>query len=103
MIAPGRYPLVADSASHRTAAGKNNAESLCEVQGGDPTLAGSRGVYGLNMSKMIGPCGPSFCDGRPTRWYFNQFFPDTTNRLVYDPRLDATLFWNNPAGEDVYG
>lgn len=103
IIQSGRYTLVPDYGSNFTAAGKNNAESLFEVQVGNPTLAGSQGVYGLNMSKMIGPCGPSFCDGRPTRWYFNQFFPDTLNRTVYDPRLDATLFWNNPAGEDVYG
>jgi len=95
--------LVPSYASNFTAAGKNNAESLFEVQVGDPQLASSQGVYGLNMSKMIGPCGPSFCDGRPTRWYFNQFFPDTMNRAVYDPRLDATIFWNNPVGEDVYG
>jgi hypothetical protein len=103
VIQSNRYSLVPSYASNFTAAGKNNAESLFEVQMGNPELASSQGVYGLNMSKMIGPCGPSFCDGRPTRWYFNQFFPDTTNRAVYDPRLDATIFWNNPAGEDVYG
>jgi len=103
VIQSGRYSLVSSYASNFTAAGKNNAESLFEVQMGDPSLASSQGVYGLNMAKMIGPCGPSYCDGRPTRWYFNQFFPDTTNRAVYDPRLDATIFWNNPAGEDVYG
>jgi hypothetical protein len=103
VIQSAHYSLVSSYASNFTAAGKNNAESLFEVQVGDPSLASSQGVYGLNMAKMIGPCGPSFCDGRPTRWYFNQFFPDTTNRAVYDPRLDATIFWNNPAGEDVYG
>jgi hypothetical protein len=103
VIQSGRYSLVANYASNFTTAGKNNAESLFEVQVGDPQLASSQGVWGLNMSKMIGPCGPSYCDGRATRWYFNQFFPDTTNRAVYDSRLDATIFWNNPAGEDVYG
>lgn len=103
VIQSGRYSLVPDYASNFTWAGKNNAESLFEVQVGNPQLASSQGVYGLNMAKMIGPCGPSYCDGRPTRWYFNQFFPDTINRAVYDPRLDATIFWNNPAGEDVYG
>lgn len=103
VIQSGHYSLVSSYASNFTAAGKNNAESLFEVQMGDPALASSQGVYGLNMAKMIGPCGPSYCDGRPTRWYFNQFFPDTTNRAVYDSRLDATIFWNNAAGEDVYG
>jgi len=103
VIQSGRYSLVPDYASNFTPAGKNNAESLFEVQVGNPALASSQGVPGLNMSKMIGPCGPSYCDGRPTRWYFNQFFPDTTNRAVYDPRLDATIFWPKPGGEDVYG
>ena len=103
VIQSGRYSLVPNYASNFTTVGKNNAESLFEVQVGDPQLASSQGVYGLNISKMIGPCGPSYCDGRPTRWYFNQFFPDTTNRAIYDSRLDATMFWNNPAGEDVYG
>jgi hypothetical protein len=103
VIQSGRYSLASSYASNFTAAGKNNGESLFEVQVGDPSLASAQGVYGLNMAKMIGPCGPSYCDGRPTRWYFNQFFPDTTNRAVYDSRLDATMFWNNPVGEDVYG
>lgn len=103
VIQSGRYSLASDYASNFTPAGANNSESLFEVQVGSPQLASSQGVWGLNIAKMIGPCGPSYCDGRPTRWYFNQFFPDTTNRAVYDPRLDATIFWNNPAGEDVYG
>lgn len=103
VIQSGRYSLVPDYASNFTAAGKNNSESLFETQVGNPALAGSQGVFGLNIAKMVGPCGPSYCDGRPTRWYFNEFFPDTTNRTVYDPRLDATIFWPNPAGEDVYG
>lgn len=102
VIQSGRYQLVPDYGSNFTAAGKNNQESLFEVQFGDPTLAGSQQIYGLNIAKMVGACGPSYCDGRPTRWYFNQFFPDTTNRAVFDPRLNATMFWNHP-GETVYG
>jgi hypothetical protein len=102
VIQSGRYSLVPDYASNFTAAGKNNQESLFEVQFGNPDLAGSQGLYGLNIAKMVGACGPSYCDGRPTRWFFNQFFPDTLNRAVYDSRLNATVFWDHP-GENVYG
>jgi starch-binding outer membrane protein, SusD/RagB family len=102
VINSGTYRLADDYASNFTAAGKNNQESLFEVQFGNPDLAGSQQIYGLNIAKMVGACGPSYCDGRPTRWYFNQFFADTLNRAVYDSRLDATMFWNKP-GETVYG
>ncbi|MDB4892438.1 MAG: RagB/SusD protein [Gemmatimonadetes bacterium] len=102
IVQSGRYTLVSDYATNFTTAGKNNQESLFEVQFGNPELAGSQSIYGLNIAKMVGACGPSYCDGRPTRWFFNQFFPDTTNRAVYDSRLNATMFWNHP-GENVYG
>ncbi|HEX6536827.1 MAG TPA: RagB/SusD family nutrient uptake outer membrane protein [Gemmatimonadaceae bacterium] len=103
VIQSGRYSLAADYGSNFTPAGRNNSESLFEVQVGDPTLAGSQGVPGLNIAKMIGACGPGYCDGRPTPWFFAQFFKDSTVDGKVDPRLDATLFWNKPGGEDVYG
>jgi hypothetical protein len=103
VIQSGKYALDPDYANNFTTNGKNNIESLFEVQVGNPTLAASQGVYGLNMSKMIGACGPSFCDGRPTPWYFSQFFQEKTVNNQLDPRLDATIFWNKPGGEDVYG
>jgi hypothetical protein len=102
VIQSGKYSLDPNYANNFMAAGKNNQESLFEVQVGNPTLAGSQGIYGLNMSKMIGPCGPSFCDGRPTPWYFSQFFLEQTTTGQVDPRLDATIFWNKPGGMDVY-
>jgi hypothetical protein len=102
VIQSGKYSLDPDYANNFTASGKNNQESLFEVQVGNPTLAGSQGIYGLNMSKMIGPCGPSYCDGRPTPWYFSQFFNEQTTTGQVDPRLDATIFWNKPGGMDVY-
>jgi hypothetical protein len=102
VIQSNLYSLDPDYGRNFTAAGKNNQESLFEVQVGNPTLAGSQAIYGLNISKMIGPCGPSFCDGRPTPWFFSQFFLDSTTTGQVDPRLDATIFWNKP-GEDVYG
>lgn len=103
VIQSNQYDLDPDYSRNFTAAGKNNIESIFEVQVGNPTLAGSQGIYGLNMSKMIGPCGPSFCDGRPTPWYFSQFFQQQTTTGQVDPRLDATIFWNKPGGMDVYG
>ena len=111
VISSGQYqlmqPVTGDSLSGYAAnfvglpSKENNAESIFEVQFGDrSTLA--NGVRGLNIARMVGPCGPSYCDGRPTRWFFNQFFPDTTNRTVYDPRLDYTMYWNRPGGMAVY-
>jgi starch-binding outer membrane protein, SusD/RagB family len=52
---------------------------------------------------MVGPCGPSYCDGRPTRWYFQEFQQDTTTGGQVDPRLDLTIYYNKPGGMDVYG
>jgi starch-binding outer membrane protein, SusD/RagB family len=108
VIAMPQYDLMPNYADNFTDKFENNVESVFEVQFGDESQL-SNGVNGQNYAKMIGACQgaagvqPSYCDGQPTRWFFNQFFPDTTNRLVYDPRLDATLFWNKPGGEDVYG
>jgi hypothetical protein len=109
------YNLIPNYADNFTDKFENNVESVFEVQFGDESQLSS-GVTGQNIPRMIGACrtangvtpqpswvDPSYCDGQPTRWYFNQFFPDTTNRLVFDPRIDATLFWNKPGGEDVYG
>jgi hypothetical protein len=103
-----QYNLMPNYADNFTEMAENNQESVFEVQFGDEDQL-PLGVTGQNYAKMIGACRgaqgvePSFCDGRPTRWYFNQFFPDTLNRAVYDPRLDATVFWNRPGGMDVYG
>ncbi|GJG87202.1 membrane protein [Gemmatimonadetes bacterium T265] len=96
------------------AANLSSNESLFEVQMGNPTLAAANGINGLNMSKMIGPCGPSYCDGRPTVWFYQQFLIDSTTDGQVDPRLDVTLFrykgdttvvyaqtWNKRYGTDT--
>jgi hypothetical protein len=104
----GQYDLMPNYADNFTDKFENNVESVFEVQFADESQL-SQGVAGLNIARMVGACrgaagvDPSYCDGLPTHWYFNQFFPDTLNRAVYDPRLDATLFWNRPGGMDVYG
>ena len=108
VIAMPQYNLMPNYADNFTDKFENNQESVFEVQFGDENQLSS-GVQGQNYARMIGACrgatgvDPSYCDGRPTRWFFNQFFPDTLNRAVYDPRLDVTVFWNRPGGMDVYG
>jgi hypothetical protein len=115
VIAMPQYDLMANYADNFTDSFENNKESVFEVQFGDEDQLSS-GNSGQNYAKMIGACKtlpgmtvppgttePSYCDGRPTRWFFNQFFADTTNRAVYDPRLDVSVFWNRPGGMDVYG
>ena len=72
--------------------GNNNPESLFEVQMGNPTSASAQSVGGLNMAKMGGPCGPTYCDARPTKWFESQFLTDSTADGKVDPRLDVVLF-----------
>src|SRR6266480_2257550 len=100
VIASGLYDLMPNYADNFTDRFENNQESLFEVQFGDRSFLSS-GVRGLNISRMVGPCGPSFCDGRPTRWYVEQFQQDTTVAGQPDPRLDYTLYYKG--GSDVYG
>ena len=88
----GAYQLVPDYATLFRREGNNGPESLFEVQMGNVDLCG-QGLCGLNIAKMAGACGPGYCDGRPTRWYFQQFFLDSTATGQVDPRLDATLYY----------
>jgi SusD family. len=101
VIAIPGYDLMSNYADNFTDKFENNKESVFEVQFGDATQL-SLGIRGLNIAKMVGPCGPSYCDGRPTNYLFSQFQQETTTSGAPDPRLDATLFYNKP-GEDVYG
>jgi hypothetical protein len=102
VIASGLYDLMPNYADNFTAQFENNQESVFEVQFGDRSLL-SQDVRGLNIARMVGPCGPSFCDGRPTRWYVEQFLQDSTVGGQADPRLDLTAYYNKPGGMDVYG
>src|SRR3989442_1662498 len=102
VIGSGVYDLMPNYADNFTDRFENNQESLFEVQFGDRSFL-SAGVRGLNISRMVGPCGPSFCDGRPTRWYVEQFLQDSTVGGKVDPRLDLTIYYNKPGGMDVYG
>jgi hypothetical protein len=89
----GAYQLVPNYATLFMQSGNNGPESLFEVQMGNVDLVG-QGLGGFNVSKMIGPCGPSYCDGLPTRWYLTQFFGDsTTSGGTIDPRVNSTLYY----------
>ena len=97
VIDSGRYDLMASYGDNFTDRFENNVESVFEVQFGDRSFL-SAGTRGLNISRMVGPCGPSYCDGRPTRWYFQQFQLDTTVGGQPDPRLDYTLYYKGGTG-----
>jgi starch-binding outer membrane protein, SusD/RagB family len=111
VISSDRYSLLPNYADNfREETELTNSESLFEVGAADmwPTFVG------ISFPKMIGPCfrpgapvpeyNPTFCDGRPTRWYFDQFFASRTTTGAVDPRLDVTILYNDPAraSEMVY-
>lgn len=98
----GSYALLPNYADLFTINGNNTSESLFENQMGDPSTCG-QGVCGLNFPKMIGACGPTWCDGRPTRYLFNQFMIDSTVDGKADPRLNATLFYYQGPSTMVHG
>ena len=100
VIASNRYDLLPNYADNFVQATENaNRESLFEVQMGDESTLASN-IPGLSFPRMSGPCRPgwqiTFCDLRPTRWFFQQF---TAN----DKRLDATLYYNHPTTQQIYG
>jgi hypothetical protein len=97
----GAYDLVADYATLFRQEGNNSRESLFEIQMGNVDTCG-QGLCGNNVAKMIGPCGPGFCDGLPTRWYFQQFLTDSTTTGRVDPRLESTLYYYRGDTTRVY-
>src|SRR5919202_1273213 len=116
VISSNQYSLLPNYADNfREETELANSESLFEVAAEDmyPTFTG------LSFPKMIGPCyrpgspvtlgvpreyNPTYCDGRPTRWYYNQFAASRTATGGVDPRMDVTLLYNDPAraNEMVY-
>lgn len=113
VISSGKYSLLANYGDNFVESRDNsNPESIFEVNTEDQWPIG---VTGISFPKMIGPCyrpgppmsdyNPTFCDGRPTRWYFNEFMNSRTTTGLVDPRLDVTILYNRPdrATEMVYG
>jgi hypothetical protein len=112
VISSGQYALLPNYADNfREETELRNSESLFEVGMEDMFPIG---VTGLSFPKMIGPCyrpelrdpppagvpteyNPTFCDARPTRWYFNEFMASRTTSGAVDPRLDVTILYDDPA------
>lgn len=112
VIALNRYTLLANYGDNFIESTDNsNSESLFEVNNEDRWPV----VTGLSFPKMIGPCyrpgapnpefNPTYCDGRPTRWYLDQFVLSRTSTNGLDPRLDATLLYSraDSANQQIYG
>jgi hypothetical protein len=113
VIESNDYTLLADYGQNfRESSDLNNTESVFEVANEDLFPIG---VTGMSFPKMVGPCyrpggglpeyNPTFCDGRPTRWYFNEFMASRTTTDEVDPRLDETILYARAdmADEQVYG
>lgn len=113
VVALGHYSLLPDYGENFVEARDfDNPESVFEVSTEDMYPVG---VTGISFPKMIGPCyrpgggapefNPTYCDGRPTRWYFEQFQNSTTSTGGIDPRMDVTLLYDRPAAdaEEVFG
>ena len=99
VVASGVYQLVPSYAENFRPEGENNAESVFEIQFGDPATAPS-GARGADNPRLVGPPGVAFTDAQPTEWFFQQFFVETGQA---DPRLEHTIFYNKPGGMDVFG
>lgn len=113
VITQGGFDLLPDYADNFVESSDfANDESIFEVSTEDQFPVG---VTGISFPKMIGPCyrpggnapefNPTFCDGRPTRWYFEQFQASRTATNGIDPRMDVTLLYDRPAAdaEEVFG
>ncbi|MEW5928143.1 MAG: RagB/SusD family nutrient uptake outer membrane protein [Gemmatimonadota bacterium] len=102
VIGSGRYSLLPSYADLFRGDNDNSREAIFEVQFGGPAVT-SAGTGGFHIGQMIGPCGPSYCDAMPTRWFFEEFQKERTVAGQVDPRLDATIFYDKPGGMDVFG
>ena len=112
VIAGGDYVLLSDYQANFRQETDMNAESLFEVATED---AFPIGILGISFPKMVGPCyrpggglpdfNPTWCDARPTRWYFERFMESRTTTDEVDPRADVTLLYkrDDRATEQVFG
>ena len=118
VIDDGGYDLLGNYADNfLESTEETSVESLFEVSNEDMFPVG---ITGLSFPKMVGPCyrpgnprspgvpseyNPTFCDLRPTRWYFEQFMASRTTTGEVDPRADVTMLYDrvDRATENVYG
>lgn len=102
VIDSGLYSLLPNYADLFDDVDENSAESIFEIQYTDDSRL-AQGVYGDWRSQQCGPPLLGWGDCQPTEWFFQQFFEERTVDGELDPRLNATIFWNDPDGSEVYG
>lgn len=108
----GIYSLVPNYKDNFTEENENNSESIFEVQfsreaggvdlgwGGAPASG-----WGKTSARAItyAPRGFGWTDVQPTTTLFEEFLEEKTVDGETDPRLNATIAWNDPAGYALYG
>jgi hypothetical protein len=112
----GRYSLMPDYRDNFKEVNENNAESLFEVQFGQPDAVGGTVMnYGGEPNanwKQVSSTGRTYAmdgfgysDFLPTRWIYNEFKAERTTDGKSDPRLLATIASNEAAdgSTTVYG
>ena len=102
ITSPANYGLLPSYAALFDGEDEHHRENIFAIQFTDNERS-STGAQGMELARMMGPRGVGFADGQPTDWFFQQFFLEPTVAGQTDPRLDLTIFWNKPAGMDVYG
>ncbi len=111
IINSGQYGLVENPRWNGDLQHENNKESIWEIQftksvGGNEV--GFGGVPQPNWGEVqwrsitFSPLGYGFSDTLPTQSLFEDFKQEQTVNGEDDPRLGATMFYNEP-GETVYG
>jgi hypothetical protein len=108
----GKYALMADYRDNFKEINENNAESLFEVQFGQPDAVGGTVMnYGGEPNanwKQVSSTGRTYAmdgygysDFLPTKWIYNEFKMEKTTDGKSDPRLLATLASYEPADASV--
>jgi len=98
----GKYALVADYRDNFKEINENNAESLFEIQFGQPDAVGGTIMnYGgepnanwkqvSSTGRTYAMDGHGYSDFLPTRWIYNEFKTEKTVDGKSDPRLLATI------------
>lgn len=110
------YSLTGDYRDNFIISKENNTESVFEIQfsenqseSTDDDVDESRiNNTGTSISQFFSPPGVGFADGGARRWLVDEFLQEQTVSNTQDPRLAASLLFNNadPAGPTatiVYG
>jgi hypothetical protein len=110
------YSLMPDYRDNFIISKENNSESIFEIQfsenqseSTDDDVDETRiNNTGTSISQFFAPPGVGFSDGGARRWLVDEFLQETTVSGAQDPRLAASLIFNNanPAGPSatmVYG